>query len=65
MPGSSNRVYYVFFKALVARLGEGSQGSANTGIVTGVLVTVGDLARVVGQILFVCFWSFTHNIIFQ
>ncbi|KAF8034900.1 hypothetical protein BT93_C1046 [Corymbia citriodora subsp. variegata] len=35
-------------KALVARLEDGSIGNANTGIVSGVLVTVGDLARVGG-----------------
>lgn len=35
-------------KALVAKLREGSALSANSGIVAGVLVTVGDLARVGG-----------------
>ncbi|KAK4762122.1 hypothetical protein SAY87_030006 [Trapa incisa] len=35
-------------KALVARLRDGSSGSANTGIISGVLLTVGDLARVGG-----------------
>ncbi|KAK9677349.1 hypothetical protein RND81_11G138000 [Saponaria officinalis] len=35
-------------KALVAKLREGSSLSANSGIITGVLVTVGDLARVGG-----------------
>ncbi|KAK3414003.1 serine/threonine-protein kinase TOR [Eucalyptus grandis] len=35
-------------KALVARLVDSSMGNANTGIVSGVLVTVGDLARVGG-----------------
>ncbi|XP_039157640.1 serine/threonine-protein kinase TOR isoform X3 [Eucalyptus grandis] len=35
-------------KALVARLEDGSLGNANTGIVSGVLVIVGDLARVGG-----------------
>jgi len=34
-------------QALVAKLREGSALSANSGIVAGVLVTVGDLARVV------------------
>ncbi|XP_074275847.1 serine/threonine-protein kinase TOR [Silene latifolia] len=35
-------------KALVAKLREGSASSANSGIIAGVLVTVGDLARVGG-----------------
>ncbi|CAI0401191.1 unnamed protein product [Linum tenue] len=35
-------------KALVARLLEGTGANANTGIISGVLVTVGDLARVGG-----------------
>lgn len=35
-------------KALVARLTEGTGVNANNGIITGVLVTVGDLARVGG-----------------
>ncbi|XP_023553781.1 serine/threonine-protein kinase TOR [Cucurbita pepo subsp. pepo] len=35
-------------KALVARLSEGTGVNANNGIITGVLVTVGDLARVGG-----------------
>ncbi|XP_056160918.1 serine/threonine-protein kinase TOR isoform X1 [Syzygium oleosum] len=35
-------------KALVARLVDSSMGNANIGIVSGVLVTVGDLARVGG-----------------
>lgn len=35
-------------KALVARLHEGTGVNANNGIITGVLVTVGDLARVGG-----------------
>ncbi|KAL9244759.1 hypothetical protein vseg_018491 [Gypsophila vaccaria] len=35
-------------KALVAKLREGSSLSGNSGIITGVLVTVGDLARVGG-----------------
>lgn len=35
-------------KALVAKLREGSALSANSGIITGVLITVGDLARVGG-----------------
>ncbi|XP_021776173.1 serine/threonine-protein kinase TOR-like [Chenopodium quinoa] len=35
-------------KALVAKLREGSALTANSGIITGVLVTVGDLARVGG-----------------
>lgn len=35
-------------KALVARLREGTGVNANNGIITGVLVTVGDLARVGG-----------------
>ncbi|CAO2815870.1 unnamed protein product [Amaranthus hypochondriacus] len=35
-------------KALVAKLREGSTLSANTGIITGVLTTIGDLARVGG-----------------
>ncbi|GAB2247138.1 hypothetical protein Droror1_Dr00007020 [Drosera rotundifolia] len=35
-------------KALVAKLREGAGNNANTGFITGVLVTVGDLARVGG-----------------
>lgn len=35
------------FQALVAKLREGSGTSANSGTIAGVLVTVGDLARVV------------------
>lgn len=35
-------------KALVAKLREGSALSANSGIITGVLITIGDLARVGG-----------------
>ncbi|XP_031383805.1 serine/threonine-protein kinase TOR isoform X3 [Punica granatum] len=35
-------------KALVARLTEGPSGNANTGIISGVLLTIGDLARVGG-----------------
>ena len=44
------------FLALLAKLCEGTPGvNANNGIISGVLVTVGDLARVVGDsyILFV------------
>jgi len=37
-------------QALVAKLREGSALSANSGIVAGVLVTVGDLARVVSSL---------------
>ncbi|XP_024523697.1 serine/threonine-protein kinase TOR, partial [Selaginella moellendorffii] len=35
-------------KALVARLSEGSGGSGNIGVVSGVMATVGELARVAG-----------------
>ena len=45
------------FQALLAKLCEGTPGvNANNGIISGVLVTVGDLARVVGDsyILFYC-----------
>ncbi|WOK94449.1 serine/threonine-protein kinase TOR [Canna indica] len=35
-------------KALVARLGEGTGSNANNGVVTGVLATVGELAKVGG-----------------
>lgn len=35
-------------KVLLAKLNEGSAGSANNGVVTGVLATVGELARVGG-----------------
>jgi hypothetical protein len=42
-------------QALVARLRDGTGINANHGIISGVLVTVGDLARVVGNITrFVC-----------
>lgn len=34
----------------MARLSEGTGVNANNGIITGVLVTVGDLARVVGDL---------------
>lgn len=37
----------------MARLSEGTGVNANNGIITGVLVTVGDLARVVGDIMHV------------
>ena len=40
-------VILLFFQALVARLSEGTGVNANNNIVIGVLVTVGDLARVV------------------
>jgi len=36
----------------VARLLEGTGVNANNGIISGVLVTVGDLARVVGELWF-------------
>ena len=36
----------------MARLLEGTGVNANNGIISGVLVTVGDLARVVGEIWF-------------
>ena len=39
-------------QALVARLNEGTGVNANNGIISGVLVTVGDLARVVGGLWF-------------
>lgn len=39
----------LIFQALVARLLEGTGVNANNGIISGVLVTVGDLARVVGE----------------
>ena len=39
-------------QALVARLIEGTGVNANNGIISGVLVTVGDLTRVVGSIPF-------------
>jgi hypothetical protein len=39
-------------QALVARLLEGTGVNANNGIISGVLVTVGDLARVVGELWF-------------
>ncbi|KAH7575443.1 hypothetical protein JRO89_XS02G0113000 [Xanthoceras sorbifolium] len=39
---------YLTFQALVARLLEGTGVNANNGIISGVLVTVGDLARVGG-----------------
>ena len=37
-------------QALVARLIEGTGINANNGIISGVLITVGDLARVVGEL---------------
>ena len=40
-------VILLYFQALVARLSEGTGVNANNNIVIGVLVTVGDLARVV------------------
>lgn len=40
------------FQALVAKLNEGTGVNANNGIISGVLVTVGDLARVVGVSLY-------------
>ena len=39
-------------QALVARLLEGTGVNANNGIISGVLVTVGDLTRVVSYVLF-------------
>lgn len=36
----------------MAKLREGSALSANSGIITGVLITVGDLARVVSCLYF-------------
>lgn len=39
----------LIFQALAARLLEGTGVNANNGIISGVLVTVGDLARVVGE----------------
>lgn len=38
----------LIFQALVARLTDGTGVNTNNGIISGVLVTVGDLARVVG-----------------
>jgi hypothetical protein len=37
-------------QALVARLNDGTGVNANHGIISGVLVTVGDLTRVMGNI---------------
>lgn len=41
-------VTFLKFQALIAKLNEGTGVNANNGIISGVLVTVGDLARVVG-----------------
>lgn len=43
-------------QALVARLKDGTGVNANHGIISGVLVTVGDLTRVVGNIT--CFLGY-------
>lgn len=43
-------------QALVARLRDGAGVNANHGIISGVLVTVGDLTRVVGNIT--CFLDY-------
>lgn len=53
----------------MVKLSEGTGVSANNGIICGVLVTVGDLARVVGDynlrfFLFV-FFFFTYSIMFN
>lgn len=49
-------------QALVAKLSEGTGVNANNGIISGVLVTVGDLARVVSNLIefldFPCIFSF-------
>lgn len=47
----------------MAKLSEGSGASTNNGIISGVLVTVGDLARVVGNsISFVIDFSTSYNV---
>ena len=45
----------------MVRLLEGTGVNANNGIISGVLVTVGDLARVVGKLLFLCFYKLHHS----
>lgn len=45
-------IFLIIYQALVARL---LDVSANIGIISGVLVTVGDLARVVSKFSFVLF----------
>lgn len=53
----------------MVKLSEGTGVSANNGIICGVLVTVGDLARVVGDyslcFYFVVFFYFTYSIMFN
>lgn len=48
-------------QALVARLTDGTGVGTNNGIISGVLVTVGDLARVVGIIGFSSSWLFIYS----
>ena len=43
--------FFFFFQALMARPSEGTEVNRNTGIISGVLVTIGDLARVVCKLL--------------
>lgn len=45
----------------MARLTEGTGVNANNGIITGVLVTVGDLARVVGDLLQISVINIPNN----
>lgn len=48
----------LILQALVARLNDGTGVNANNGIISGVLVTVGDLARVVGIFGFSPSWCY-------
>lgn len=52
----SDSVQCLVVQALVARLMDGTGVGTNNGIISGVLVTVGDLARVVGIIWFSSSW---------
>ena len=54
----SDSVWCLVCQALVARLTDGTGVGSNNGIISGVLVTVGDLARVVGIIGFYSLWRY-------